>query len=1384
MAVLFVALVLFSLPSIAHAQEAAASNAAPKGILILYWYNREYAGNITFEQNFRTGLQSAPTGSVEYYSEYLESNRFPGEDQELLLRNYLREKYAGRKIDVIIAVTDKPLEFLLKYRSELFTNVPIVFVAVKSPTSTELAAGPGVTGIVYGGNQRNTLEMALRLHADTEQVFIVSGTLDHDKRFELTCRKDLEGLESKAAITYLTDLPLGELIARVRSLPERSIILYLWQQSYDEKGSVLEAPDVLALIAPSTRAPIYGLTTPMLGNGIIGGHLRVPGRIATSAAEIAMQIVSGTRAQDIPVQAPPTVPMFDWRQLERWGISEDDLPPGSIVEFRVPTLWAQYKWYAIALISVLILQTMLIAGLIIHRSRRKRAEVERERFAALAELERARLDDVVSHVPGIVWESYVDPAGGARQLMFVSEYAETMLGYSVEEWMATPAFAQSITHAEDRDRVARATASILHNGGEGALQFRWIAKDGRQVWVETHLAATRDETGDIVGLRGVTIDITERKWAEEALRATQESLTIALEASQMGTWDLDLTRDFSGHRSLRHDQIFGYDTPQSDWGREVARRHIVEEDREIFDNAFAEAMVTGNLDFEARVRWPDGSIHWIAARGRFYFDKDGQPTRGAGVNYDITERKLADEALDRIEERNRAILRAIPDLMFLHTSDGVYLDYQANDPRDLLVPPSEFLGKNIRDVMPAELTESFLASFRRARETDEPQSVEYMLPLNGEERWFEARIVTTQGDKVLSVVRDITDRKRAEEHLRESEASRLLAQQAARIGTFEWNIQTGVNIGSTELEAMYGLRPGSFDGTHPGWEGLVHADDLPRALASVQKALNTGAPVEEEWRVTWPDGSIHWIFARFQAVTDSTGAPLKLTGINIDITNRKVTEEALRESQARLAGVIGSAMDAIVSIDRNQRIVLFNNAAEKMFGCEEREVLGQPLDRFIPEQFRETHSEHVRAFGDSNITKRSMGSPGSIYGRRIDGEQFPIEASISQLELHGQKFYTVILRDITKRQQAVEALRESEERFRNMADAAPVMIWISGIDKLCYYFNRQWLDFTGRTMEQEIGNGWAEGMHPEDLARCLQIYSDSFDRREQFTMEYKLLRADGQYRWVIDIGTPQFSVTHKFLGYIGSCIDITERKEAEKSLANLSGQLIRAREDECARIARELHDDVNQRMALVSIEMEQLGQRPGTPDSVRNELAGLLVQIAETSREIQRMSRDLHPSKLVHLGLVSTLKSLFEELRHRHVLEIGFTSGNLPADLSPDISLCLYRIVQECLNNIIKHSGAQACEVELLRNKNEIRLRVSDSGAGFDTESPSMQKGLGLISMRERLRLVGGSLSIDSRPSRGTQIDARVPIGPEGLRHEGTPQEDKTRGTDVEGCAS
>ncbi len=366
-----------------------------KRVLVLYWYARDNPSNVQFDELFQAAMQAAAPRRIEVYSEYLESNRFPGENQSLVLRDYLKRKYADRRIDVVVAASHASVSFLLRYRDTLFADAPIVFHSIAPPPSDQLVAGPGATGIVYMQSHRRTLDLALKLHPGTKQVFVISGTANSDKQLEKVARRELQGYESRLGITYLTDLSLAELAARVRNLPEKSIILYIWQQFATQHGPV-ESPEILAAVAHSARVPIYGLTGSNVGRGIVGGYVATVEGNVTRLAELTLRLAGGARATDIAVEGAPVVPMFDWRQLQRWGIREDLLPPVSIVRFREPTMWQQYKWRIVAAIVLFILQGCLIAGLLVERQRVRRTQRELHEYKGqLEELVEKRTSELV-----------------------------------------------------------------------------------------------------------------------------------------------------------------------------------------------------------------------------------------------------------------------------------------------------------------------------------------------------------------------------------------------------------------------------------------------------------------------------------------------------------------------------------------------------------------------------------------------------------------------------------------------------------------------------------------------------------------------------------------------------------------------------------------------------------------------------------------------------------------------------------------------------------------------------------------------------------------------------------------------------------------------------
>lgn len=456
--------------------------------------------------------------------------------------------------------------------------------------------------------------------------------------------------------------------------------------------------------------------------------------------------------------------------------------------------------------------------------------------------------------------------------------------------------------------------------------------------------------------------------------------------------------------------------------------------------------------------------------------------------------------------------------------------------------------------------------------------------------------------------------------------------------------------------------------------------------------------------------------------------------------------------------IVDASDDAIITKNLDGVISSWNTGAQRMFGYTAAEAIGQPITIIIPPELHQDEKEILRRLRAGERIEHYETCRVSKDGKRID-----VSITLSPIRDAESRIIGAfkIGRDITAIKRAERALSETEESFRIIADTAPVMIWMSGVDKLCTFFNLGWLSFTGRSFESELGNGWAEGVHPEDLRGCLETYIRAFDRRESFSMEYRLRRHDGEYRWILDQGVPIFKADGSFAGYIGSGMDVTGRKLAEEALSRVSQRLIEAHEEERTRIARELHDDINQRIGLLAANLHHLKQSlPSSAAAFRPEIEEAGKQLVELGRDIQSLSHRLHSSKLELLGLTAAAASFCKDCSNLHKVDIDFHAESIPEDLSAEISLCLYRVLQEALQNATKHSGARHFKVSLRGEANDIDLTVQDSGIGFELEDAIRGRGLGLSSMQERLKLVNGQLFIESKLQQGTTVQARVPLSP------------------------
>ena len=339
----------------------------------------------------------------------------------------------------------------------------------------------------------------------------------------------------------------------------------------------------------------------------------------------------------------------------------------------------------------------------------------------------------------------------------------------------------------------------------------------------------------------------------------------------------------------------------------------------------------------------------------------------------------------------------------------------------------------------------------------------------------------------------------------------------------------------------------------------------------------------------------------------------------------------------------------------------------------------------------------------------------SILGNRLGRGPFYSQSEAGVLSMQLFLFFASVpfmfLSVITHQQR--RKLREDDERFRSVVDVAPVMLWMSGTDGHCTFFNKPWLDFTGLSVKEQMDHDWVLSVHPEDRERCVNKYLSAFKSRENFKLEYRLLCKDGLYRWVLHNGVPRYAADGTFLGYIGSRVDFTDRRETEEHLREVSTQLLNAQEIERSRIGYELHDNLAQKLCALSFDLNRFSREYNGNGNLAADLDKLQEQLRGVSKDVVRLSHQLRPATVEGLGLSAALRNLCHQATNDNKRAVLFVQNDDIPPLPERMSLPLYRIAEGALQNAMTHSGASSIHVELSASATTVQLSVRDNGCGF-----------------------------------------------------------------------
>jgi PAS domain S-box-containing protein len=833
---------------------------SPTRIVVLHSERLELPGSLRFDESLRVALAAGGDRPFDVYSESLDTTRFPTADDRRAQSDYLRRKYADRKPDLIISIGDAARELLVLHRASLFPGTPIL-AGVTRGTLDSLP--PGIIGLVTRTQMRTTLELALGLHPDTRRVVVLAGASPMDRHEAQIALREFRAAAPAVEIVELGPLPMAKILEAVAALPPKTVIFYL-HILQDGDGRSFVPRDALATIAARANAPIYGPYETFVGRGIVGGHVYSFEAAAAKIAAVALQTLRGERPEGRAIVHDANIYVFDWRQLQRWRVEERRLPAGSLVRFREHTVWDTHRWWVIGGVAALLAQAALIAGLLVSRAQRRRAQRD------LAE--RLHFETLVS-----------DLSAAFISARDVPRHIEKALERIVGELDLDRAVLAELGQAPDD--VIRATHSWTRDGIDSILgdvpgqSFPWIASQLQEGHVVSmtrladlpgpagidreNLAARRIRSlvavplmveGVVIGALAFSTLRAERVWpdeliqrlrllaevlasglarqrAETAARESEDRFRLLAETAPLMIWmsEPDARRTYFNRRWLemtgrRSDEDLG-----EGWADSVHP-----DDRRLAVESYLSSVSERRpftLDYRLR-RW-DGDDRWVLDHGVPRIDENGNFTGYVGSVIDITALNTALRAVLESTALRSAIFGSLYGQVAAIDRNGVIIAVNHSWTRfaeENSVDPARgaTLGVNFLDACrqaaaagDGDAAQALDAITAVLAGKQEDVRLEYACRVQSVERWFEMTaepLRRPDGGAVISYI-DITRRRQAEDESRRQREELAHAQRVTTLGELGASLAHEINqpLAAIVTNAQAAIRL-------LGRAGIVHAD--------------------------------------------------------------------------------------------------------------------------------------------------------------------------------------------------------------------------------------------------------------------------------------------------------------------------------------------------------------------------------------------------------------------------------------------------------------------------------------------------------------------------------------------------------------------------------